>query len=228
MSDLGYTTSLEKKGPEGPEEKVETAATLLTSLSAVASVKESSAPMLNNEAENDSEDGLVKTSSGVTVNTDSSSSSLGRQEKSVKIRIKFKNPLSPNPVPESTPPTISVVGEGVQPSNISDLPVSPWDHTVRSSAGSSTANSVMEAEQAAIAGDGFTASSSLIAAVGIAPKKTPRVKVGFGTSPWPELEHPTPEECAELKRLLTKAHGSSERPDKLVGMYLPCCSFGQY
>ncbi|KAI5847488.1 DNA glycosylase, partial [Tricharina praecox] len=38
----------------------------------------------------------------------------------------------------------------------------------------------------------------------------------FGTSPWPELEHPTPEECAELQQLLTKAHGPSERPDKLI------------
>jgi hypothetical protein len=47
-------------------------------------------------------------------------------------------------------------------------------------------------------------------------KKVKRSKAAFGASPWPEHLHPTPEECAEVNRLLTVAHGPSTRPEKLV------------
>ncbi|KAF8533020.1 DNA glycosylase [Trichophaea hybrida] len=47
-------------------------------------------------------------------------------------------------------------------------------------------------------------------------KKARRSKAAFGKSPWPEHPHPTLEECAEVNRLLTAAHGPSTRPEKLV------------
>lgn len=39
-------------------------------------------------------------------------------------------------------------------------------------------------------------------------------KLGF--TPWPEHEAPSPEECYEANRRLVKAHGASDRPQKLV------------
>ena len=48
------------------------------------------------------------------------------------------------------------------------------------------------------------------------PKGPKKTKKRFGESPWPDLEHPTREECAEVNRRLTKAHGVSARPEKLV------------
>ncbi|KAA8904957.1 DNA glycosylase, partial [Sphaerosporella brunnea] len=37
-----------------------------------------------------------------------------------------------------------------------------------------------------------------------------------GYSPWPDYDRPNPEECAEVHRLLTEAHGESVRPDVLI------------
>ena len=48
-------------------------------------------------------------------------------------------------------------------------------------------------------------------------EKARRTKAGgFGRSPWPDHPHPTPEECAEVNRLLTLAHGPRPRPARLV------------
>jgi hypothetical protein len=47
------------------------------------------------------------------------------------------------------------------------------------------------------------------------PRGSPR---GFGRSPWPDYGRPTPEQCVEVCRLLTEAHGESVRPEVLVGI----------
>jgi endonuclease III len=47
-------------------------------------------------------------------------------------------------------------------------------------------------------------------------KKRVRATKGFGFDPWPDYQRPTPEECAEVNRLLTEAHGPSERPEILT------------
>lgn len=45
------------------------------------------------------------------------------------------------------------------------------------------------------------------------PKKKDKLKYPPGTTPYPELEHPTPEECIEVAALLTAAHGPAIRPE---------------
>lgn len=45
------------------------------------------------------------------------------------------------------------------------------------------------------------------------PKKKNKLKYPPGTTPYPELEHPTPEECIEVAALLTAAHGPAIRPE---------------
>lgn len=45
------------------------------------------------------------------------------------------------------------------------------------------------------------------------PKKKDKLKYPPGATPYPDLEHPTPEECAEVAALLTAAHGPAIRPE---------------
>lgn len=41
---------------------------------------------------------------------------------------------------------------------------------------------------------------------------------GLGTSPWPEFDRPTPEECQEINDLLASVHGNPVRPEELVDL----------
>jgi hypothetical protein len=85
-----------------------------------------------------------------------------------------------------------------------------------------------ELEKAVPNVEAFIDSAQLAVIVEGSGKKAKRVRLpprGFGRSPWPEYNRPTPEECAEVHRLLTEAHGESVRPEVLVGMSLPTCLF---
>jgi hypothetical protein len=230
MSQLGHPYSPPgEKGPEEYQENLEIAASFLPSVYTAASGKQASVSRPGSDVDSgpDSPRGDGHSIGIDVANTSEANSLLNliRQNKSIKIRIKFKKTLGEETTlaPDTTP-TPSVEG-GLQPLSFSDLHTISESQATRSTATGSTASSGTEIEQIEATGDVLIASSSLVATVGAAPKKKPRVKIGFGTSPWPDLEHPTPEECAELQRLLTKAHGVSERPDRLVGMCFPCNSF---
>lgn len=47
------------------------------------------------------------------------------------------------------------------------------------------------------------------------PKTKDKLKYPPGTTPYPELVHPTPEECVKVVALLTAAHGPAIRPDTI-------------
>jgi len=230
MSDLGHPSSPpEEMGPKGYQEDVQIAASFLPSVHTAASGKQTSvsSPESDVDSDPDSPRGGEHSTGIDATNTSEANSLLGlvRRGKSIKIRIKFKKTLGEETTlaPDNTT-TPSVKGR-LQPTSFSDLHTLSVSQATHSTVAGSTASSGAEIEQIEATGDVPITSSSLAVTVGAAPKKKPRVKIGFGTSPWPELEHPTPEECAELQRLLTKAHGVSERPDRLVGMCFPCNSF---
>ncbi|KAF3008750.1 hypothetical protein E8E13_010092 [Curvularia kusanoi] len=51
------------------------------------------------------------------------------------------------------------------------------------------------------------------------PKKTPKKKASYGLTPgqtpYPSYPHPTPEECEEVTRILSKVHGKVEMPKEI-------------